>query len=128
MKKLQNNFTTPEQSKRLLELKLPADSADAVYIVYHKGTDEEYYTLNVPLPHQSSIIDIVENGNKDYRNGNVSFEYCWSVGRLMQIFAICFDPDFIEFDIFADGTTFLQQMIDKFETYAKSMDFSKLDE
>ena len=28
MKKLQNNFTTPEQSKRLLELGVPADSAD----------------------------------------------------------------------------------------------------
>ena len=31
MKKLQNNFTTPEQSQRLLELGVPADSADCVY-------------------------------------------------------------------------------------------------
>lgn len=31
MKKLQNNYTTPEQSKRLLELGLPADSADCYY-------------------------------------------------------------------------------------------------
>ena len=31
MKNLQNNFTTPEQSKRLLELCVPADSADMYY-------------------------------------------------------------------------------------------------
>lgn len=31
MKKLQNNFTTPEQSKRLLELDVPADSADCYF-------------------------------------------------------------------------------------------------
>ena len=30
MVKLQNNFTTPEQSKRLLELGVPADSADCI--------------------------------------------------------------------------------------------------
>ncbi len=32
MKQLQNNFTSPEQSKRLLELGLPADSADCVLV------------------------------------------------------------------------------------------------
>lgn len=31
MSKLQNNFTTPEQSKRLLELGVPADSADCFW-------------------------------------------------------------------------------------------------
>ena len=51
---------------------------------------------------------------------------CWSVGELMKIYAICFDPDFIHFDTFADGINFLQQMMDKFETYAENMDFSKL--
>jgi hypothetical protein len=52
---------------------------------------------------------------------------CWSVGRLMEIFAICFDPDFIHFDTYEDGINFLQQMMDKFETYAENMDFSKLE-
>ena len=32
--KLQNNFTTPEQSKRLLELGVPADSADCYIYTY----------------------------------------------------------------------------------------------
>lgn len=31
IKKLQNNYTTPKQSKRLLELGVPADSADCYY-------------------------------------------------------------------------------------------------
>ena len=31
MKKLQQNFTTTEQSKRLLELGVPADSADCYF-------------------------------------------------------------------------------------------------
>ena len=31
MKNLQNNFTIPAQSKRLLELGVPADSADYYY-------------------------------------------------------------------------------------------------
>jgi hypothetical protein len=34
MKKLQNNFTTPEQSKRLLELGVPADSADLYCVLF----------------------------------------------------------------------------------------------
>ena len=32
IKKLQNGFTTPEQSKRLLELGVPVDSADCYYL------------------------------------------------------------------------------------------------
>lgn len=37
IKRLQNNFTTPEQSKRLLKLGVPADSADLQipYIEYY---------------------------------------------------------------------------------------------
>ena len=115
MKRLQNNFTTPEQSNRLLELGVPAWTADCYYYdMFDKHTKVSY-------------ID----ANKDYK-WNLESEYtpkpCWSVGRLMQIFAICFDPDFIHFDTFANGINFLQQMMDKFETYEENMDFSKLEE
>jgi hypothetical protein len=44
------------------------------------------------MPHQSSVIEIVENGNKDYAKGNVTFYYCWSVGRLIEIYHICDKP------------------------------------
>jgi hypothetical protein len=70
MKKLQNNFTTPEQSKRLLELGVPADSADM------------YYTRTNPIP-------------KVYIEGTTRHAYhtpCWSVGRLIEIYHICVGP------------------------------------
>jgi hypothetical protein len=111
MKLLQRNFTTPEQSKRLLELGVPADSADCYY--------DQYRIL------QYRTID---DYGYDFFGLNFRFIPCWSVGRLMGIFAICFDPDFIHFDTFADGINFLKQMMDKFETYAENMDFSKLEE
>ena len=40
MKQLQNNFTTPEQSKRLLELGVHEDSADMMY--YPEFTENLY--------------------------------------------------------------------------------------
>ena len=48
MKQLQNNFTTPEQSKRLLELGVPADSADMFYNKYMSlSAIPEYSTFNI---------------------------------------------------------------------------------
>ena len=46
----------------------------------------------------------------------------------MEIYTICYDPDYIEFDTFADGTSFLKQMLDRFENCIDAMDFSKLEE
>lgn len=121
MKKLQNNFTTPEQSKRLLELGVPADSAD-MYI-------ECYWCdgSNGRWRHKADSHEMFGD-RKQIGEGVGAIRPCWSVGRLMEIFAICFDPDFIHFDTFADGINFLQQIIDKFETYTENMDFSKLEE
>ena len=78
MKKLQNNFTTPEQSKRLLELGVPADSADCYYLnrlgsVWVRRVSDEhmFWFSNIdrtPIP-------------------------CWSLGRLMEIYAISCPTD-----------------------------------
>lgn len=52
MKKLQNNYTTPEQSKRLLELGIPAWTADCFYIrpfgnqIYDKTPNINYNLQN----------------------------------------------------------------------------------
>ena len=70
MKKLQNNFTTMEQSKRLLELGVPTDSADCYYsqtcrtivIVDEQINKKEFYKAILPI---------------------------WSVGRMMEICKIC---------------------------------------
>jgi hypothetical protein len=80
MKQLQNNFTTPEQSKRLLELGLPADSADFHYI----GGIENYIYHN-----QGKTISEIQS-----IAGNNLSHPCWSAGRLIEIYHICVSSGF----------------------------------
>lgn len=77
MKNLQNNFTTPEQSKRLLELDVPADSADFYYDKDEVEIDEITHPYFLPF-------------NRKFSNYNDMFYLpCWSVGRLIEICKIC---------------------------------------
>lgn len=62
--KLQNNFTTVEQSKRLLEIGLPTNSADC------------YFTESGKIEIKNTAFDIL-------------YTPCWSVGRLVNIFEVC---------------------------------------
>lgn len=114
MKTLQNNFTTPEQSKRLLELGIPADSADCYINWYVKSAHQ--------LPSNYTYTEFYEFHKKAGR----IIQPCWSVGRLIEIYCIAKDVDFIEFDIFADGTNILSQIIKRIEDKIKELDFSKL--
>lgn len=86
MKKLQNNFTTPEQSKRLLELGVPADSADCYYVTRNSYTailfNELFTECGDKMIKVSKTAHRVEMQNDDALP-------CWSVGRLMEIFEIC---------------------------------------
>lgn len=67
---MNNNFTTIEQSNRLLELGFPKNSADLYY--------NKYGALEA-IP--------------EYRNFNEFCDYtdtpCWSAGRLIEIYLIC---------------------------------------
>ena len=67
---MNSNFTTIEQSNRLLELGLPKNSADLYY--------NKYGALEA-IP--------------EYRNFNEFCDYtdtpCWSAGRLIEIYLIC---------------------------------------
>ena len=77
MKNLQNNFTTYEQSKRLLELGVPADSSDFYYDKDEVEIDEITHPYIFPF-------------NRKFSNYNDMFYLpCWSVGRLMEICKIC---------------------------------------
>lgn len=89
MKKLQNNFTTPEQSKRLLELGVPADSADCYYSHYIKTYAHSEYTEI--LWHRPRFITEDNNPNWNARliDGTQTYMPCWSVGRLIEIMLIC---------------------------------------
>lgn len=82
IKKLQNNFTTPEQSKRLLELGVPADSADCYYVTKNNYTailhDELFTKCRDNLIKVSKTAYRVKMQNDDVLP-------CWSVGRLIEI-------------------------------------------
>ena len=70
MKTLQSNFTTPEQSKRLLELGVPVDSADCYYKMnLYSFKTEMCFTKEDSLLHH--------------------YTPCWSVGRLIEIHLKC---------------------------------------
>ena len=122
MKKLQNNFTTPEQSNRLLELGVPADSADCYYDSY-----------DIAHPNLLCPYILFEGTYTDY------FKYisciradvlcpCWSVGRLIEIYTIAIDADFVEFDVYANSPCVLKEMFDRIESDIDKLDFSKLEE
>lgn len=86
MKTLQNNFTTPEQSKRLLELGVPADSAD---MYYHKDIGFTDFHLE---PEVIPAGELFSTGNQVY----IYDIPCWSVGRLIEIMHICYHPDDVD--------------------------------
>lgn len=82
MKQLQNNFTTPEQSKRLLELGVPADSADCYY--YEEGNVCSDSTPNV-VP----FGEVWTDQSKETMFSSYVDIPCWSAGRLIEILSIC---------------------------------------
>ena len=111
IKKLQNNFTTPEQSKRLLKLGVPADSADLYYQDYG-SIPMVVWTLTQP---------------HDLRRGIL--KPCWSVGRLIEIYDICrcYDEDC---DEVYGKETYIETFISAIEEAILDdmFDFSKLEE
>ena len=114
MKKLQRDFTTPEQSKRLLELGVPADSANHYY-----GKDGKIHYIDGKIP--CSLL---------WADGLVP---CWSVGRLMEICLKCSTLEQRQVRFFCNGDDDEYSIIDYVLTVLESgvmtdhMDFSKLE-
>lgn len=102
MKKLQNNFTTPEQSKRLLELGVPAWTADC------------YYS---------------KSGKKEIKNTALDEFYpaCWSVGRLIEL--LCINDIFFDYGgcSYRRGYNIINYIISQLEA-EDDLDFSELEE
>lgn len=109
MKTLQNNFTAPEQSKRLLELGVPADSADLYYQDYG-SIPMVVWTLTQPRDLRRDIL-----------------RPCWSVGRLIEIYIIArgLDTAYLPIERTEDMIKYLIQL---YEEKTKDLDFSKLEE
>lgn len=121
MKKLQKNYTTPEQSKRLLELGLPADSADLGIVEDIMHGDVEI--LRVPYSQWC----------KGYENISTP---CWSVGRLIEISLICGIGDKVPNELYINKYSLVDSLvgniISRLERVAdlsiNDIDFSKLEE
>ena len=109
MKTLQNDLTTIEQSKRLLELGVPKNSANHYY-----GKDGKLHYIDGTIPY--SLL---------WETGCTP---CWSVGRLIEISELCYTS-------LSDRDYFIRQkdcntdfLIKMFELGADMMDFLKLEE
>ena len=81
-KNLQSYHTTPEQSKRLLELGVPKNSADC-YITWKLD-----HTPKVNVLDNETYLELLDHISQ------ITIP-CWSVGKLQEIFDIC-NEDYIE--------------------------------
>lgn len=116
MKTLQNNFTTPEQSKRLLELGVPADSADCYYV---RMKHEEFETPRVSYEQYSKL--------SLFHPKTFIYLPCWSVGRLIEIIGICKREDVkVTFLMPSETTNYIDYLIEILS--CKWLDFSKLED
>ena len=79
MKKLQNNFTTPEQSKKLLELGVPVDSADGFY------SRESYRGGKWERPKLFESEEDKVDFKSVYEGGVLMYFPLFTVGRLIEI-------------------------------------------
>ena len=124
MKKLQNNFTTPDQSKRLLELGVPADSADCYLLRTHTKGD----TFIVEVLHDELY------SKHDKFTNLLEYLPCWSVARLIEICLKCSTLEQRQVRFFYNGDDDEYSLIDYVVTVLESgvmtnhMDFSKLED
>ena len=144
MKELQNNFTTPEQSKKLLNLGVPADSADMYYEQYSEGVVYVGEVGDVPQGktfyiHEPSLRHINPEGTWTWKDGeriDLSGKVdelrktdipCWSVGRLIEIYIIArgLDTAYLPIERTEDMIKYLIRL---YEEKTKDLDFSKLEE
>lgn len=119
IKKLQNNFTTPEQSKRLLELGVPADCAD---MIIESGCD-----VKRTIPDWTVFSKWCCNSD-----GIINYDDvmpCWSVGRLIEIYHICDKPG-CSFSFHVCFPNLVSEMIYKIAEAKEHgwIDFSKLED
>ena len=134
LKQLQNNFTTQEQSKRLLEVGVPADSADG----YYSFLNDAMRRLNEPTLYILQSQTILVGEHIEYCKQHLGINDvvpCWSVGRLMEVFDLITDGNnyiskYWDNYVSAKETseTYVDYIIGLFEENKEQLDFSKLEE
>jgi hypothetical protein len=133
IKKLQHGFTNPTQSKMLLKLGIPVDSADCAYRGPHMPitvlSPNELYS-----DHEKEIHDL--ESKRDRREGRFQIcEPCWTVGCLMEIFDTCYteadaDEKWENHNALHKGQTYVDYIMYVFDHnyMLGKLDFSKLEE
>lgn len=118
--KLQNNFTSIEQSKHLLKIGLPANSADMCYPVLPCCNGDTVQATDVVLAFVDVQIEPKDAGIP-----------CWSTGRLIEILAVCndFGSCTIDWISFSTEQSPLQTIYDEVcaGITQSLLDFSKLE-
>lgn len=127
---MKNNFTTFEQSKRLIELGVPVDSADCVGYIVDKSIDicNEYFQKG-----ETRITAI--NPRHTYTQvttlkcGEVWLDEpfpCWSVGRLIDIIN---NSTKLGYLVLYSSDILIEKLIKVIENHSKfdEIDFSKFD-
>lgn len=118
MNRQQNNFTTPEQSKRLLKLRLPPESADCYNTTKHIGK----------IPDGATYKDVWQMSIWRDEDGNhIEMYPCWSVGRLIELYMKAKGLDFMYFRIMSDADM-IDSIVRMFVENQNEIDFSKLEE
>lgn len=127
---MQNNFTTIEQSKKLLELGVPEWTADMFYDVNSEKKYRSWEVCPVIVPLNTTYRKYLAYGENYDVFKHEYFYPCWSVGRLIEIMNICSihnivsiyrtDRDVTQIDII------LETIINRIN--GNSIDFSKLEE
>lgn len=115
MKQLQNDFTTPEQSKRLLELGVPAWTANIMFDINRRRYD-------LIDPEDESWAETERT--LFYNGGAIPH---WSVGRLIEIYEIvgenagqCLSTD--------KNKSRVEGLVQLYEENVTMLNFSKLEE
>lgn len=121
--KLQNNFTTPEQSKRLLELGVLVNSADC----YLDVANNRRGMLAINGRYEMDVPD-----NIICKDGSPCYLPCWSLGRLIEIVLKCLVlPDgqkpSITFFINDPNISLMESLIINLTNGRCEYDFSRLD-
>ena len=130
MRTLQNNFTTPEQSRRLMELGLPADSAECIIASYEGHIKRSIFSTE--LPTYSIFMAAVRETPSIRRAINQHENYipCWSVGRVGEIYLTCIDeavyPDIFSPAYFKGDVC--EKLVNDLCNNRHILDFSKLEE
>ena len=125
MKRAINLYTTPEQSKRLIAIGAPKDSADMCYFDFGCGF--------VPYSNSKNIDDYYQK--VDYNDPR--FLPCWSAANLMYIYDVCVMRDrrgffrlYHDISDFEENGGICENMVRLLENCAKfaEIDFSQMEE